>query len=138
VADLRLVFDTNVLVSSLLLAGSKPFQALEQAEQIGILLFSPGTFSELTAVLSRRKFDRYLPLDVRIEFVEALRREGEWVVIHERVTACRDSKDDLFLEVAVNGRADTIVTGDADLLALNPFRGIVILTPDAFLVRFQT
>jgi uncharacterized protein len=47
----------------------------------------------------------------------------------------RDLKDDKFLELAVNGRAGLIVSGDADLLALDPFRGISIVTPALFLRR---
>jgi predicted nucleic acid-binding protein len=58
---------------------------------------------------------------------------AELVSISERIAACRDPKDDKFLEVAVSGRADLIVSGDADLLAINPFRGIPIVTPAAFL-----
>nr|WP_294518875.1 putative toxin-antitoxin system toxin component, PIN family [uncultured Rhodopila sp.] len=46
--------------------------------------------------------------------------------------ACRDPTDDKFLELAVNGRTDLILTGDADLLVLNPFRGIPILAPAIF------
>jgi predicted nucleic acid-binding protein len=45
---------------------------------------------------------------------------------------CRDPHDDKFLEVAVNGHADLIVSGDGDLLALNPFRNISIVTPAMF------
>ena len=45
------------------------------------------------------------------------------MTITERVAACRDPKDDKFLELAVNGRADLIVSGDADLLVLDTFRG---------------
>jgi predicted nucleic acid-binding protein len=51
------------------------------------------------------------------------------------VRACRDPSDDKFLEVAVNGRADLIITGDRDLLELDPFMGIAILTPAAYLAR---
>jgi predicted nucleic acid-binding protein len=50
-----------------------------------------------------------------------------------RITACRDSKDDKFLEVAVTGHATHIVTGDEDLLALNPFLGIQIVSPKVLL-----
>ena len=46
---------------------------------------------------------------------------------------CRDPKDDQILELAVSGNADCIVTGDDDLLTLNPFRGIAIITPADFL-----
>lgn len=59
----------------------------------------------------------------------------ELVEIKEPVIACRDPKEDKFLELAVNGRADLIVSGDADLLALDPFRGIPIVTPALFLQR---
>jgi predicted nucleic acid-binding protein len=57
---------------------------------------------------------------------------AELVTITERVAACRDPKDDKFLELALNGRADVIVSGDADLLVLDTFRGIPIITPAAF------
>ena len=59
----------------------------------------------------------------------------EIVEVVQVVRACRDPKDDKFLEVAVNGRADVIVSDDGDLLALNPFRGIAILAPSAYLDR---
>jgi predicted nucleic acid-binding protein len=57
---------------------------------------------------------------------------AELVTITDRTTACRDPKDDKFLELAVNGRANLIISGDADLLALNPFREIPIVTPATF------
>jgi putative PIN family toxin of toxin-antitoxin system len=61
-----------------------------------------------------------------------LMAEAEAVEITERIAACRDATDDKFLELAVNGEADVIVSGDADLLVLNPFRGIPIVAPAAF------
>jgi len=57
---------------------------------------------------------------------------AELVTIKKRIIACRDPKDDKFLELAVNGHADLIVSGDADLLAFNPFREIPIVTPATF------
>jgi uncharacterized protein len=57
---------------------------------------------------------------------------AERVAITERITACRDPDDDKFLELAVSGRADVIVSGDGDLLALDTFRGIPIVTAAAF------
>ena len=58
--------------------------------------------------------------------------EAEFFNVGERFAACRDPKDDKFLELAVNGRADVILTGDNDLLVLDPFRGISIIAPAAF------
>ena len=62
----------------------------------------------------------------------AFMREAELVQITETVAACRDPKDDQILELAVSGNADYIVTGDDDLLTLNPFCGIAIITPADF------
>ena len=62
---------------------------------------------------------------------------AELVEITERIAACRDPKDDKFLELAVNGHADVLITGDADLLALNPFRRVPIITPADFVQDAQ-
>ena len=71
-----------------------------------------------------------------MRFLVALLKEVEMVEITETFTDCRDAKDNKFLELAVSGKADCIVSGDADLLVLNPFRGIPILTPREFLTRY--
>ena len=65
-------------------------------------------------------------------------RESEWVQVSTTITACRDPKDDKILALAVDGRATLIVTGDDDLLSLDPFRGIRIERPDQFLKRFHS
>jgi uncharacterized protein len=133
---LRCVLDTNVYVSALLLPGSKPRKALDRAQQETILL-SHETLAELSKVLSRKQFRRYVDEpDVR-HFLAALIREVEWVHVEVKVSECRDPKDDKFLSLAVGGQATHIVTGDADLLALHPFRGIQILSPGAFLQATQ-
>jgi putative PIN family toxin of toxin-antitoxin system len=67
------------------------------------------------------------------EWAAELLAVAELVTISERIVACRDPKDDKFLELAVCGRADVIVSGDHDLLALHPFRYIPIVTPAAFI-----
>lgn len=90
---------------------------------------------ELTDVLSRPKFDRYIDISDRQGFLRPLARMAEWVPIVQVIRACRDPRDDKFLELAINGEADLIVTGDADLLALHPFRRIPILAPAAYLAR---
>lgn len=74
-----------------------------------------------------------MTLEERERFLEALVREAELVEITEEIYVCRDPKDDQILELAVNGKASCIVTGDQDLLVLNPFRRIPIVTPAEFL-----
>jgi uncharacterized protein len=125
----RLVVNTNVLVSGVVLPLSLPRQALSKALDHGILLFSEATMSGLAQVLCRPKFDHYVSREERMLFLAELGGTANFVPIIQIVRECRDPKDDKFLEVALNGRADVIITGDADLLALHPWRGIAILSP---------
>lgn len=129
----RIVVDTNTIISRLLLPESVPANAVQKALGLGDLLFSDATLNELETVLSRPKFNRYLSVDERKAFFHLLSRLAEWVEIVRPVKVCRDSKDDKFLEVALNGRADVIVSGDGDLLVLNPYLGIPIVSPRQFL-----
>ena len=131
----RVVVDTNVLVSRLILPKSIPAQALRRVELEARLLFSEVTMNELADVLSRPKFDPYISRRHRERFVMELCTIVEFVPIIQLVHECRDPKDDKFLEVALNGRADLIITGDDDLLALHPWREIVIVTPADHLKR---
>ena len=130
---LRCVFDTNAIVSALLFNDSIPRRALFLVLNHGKLLISTESSEELQDVLSRTRFDRYISREERDEFLRALVRESELVEIIEPVRICRDPKDDKILELAVNGNAAYLVTGDEDLLALNPFRGIEIVRPAEFL-----
>ncbi len=131
----RFVFDTNVLISAALNPHGTPRAALVAAGEAGILLASVETLAELESRLHRPKFDHYLDTADRAVFLKEVRCTVRLVRIAERTTACRDPKDDKFLDVAVAGEADALITGDADLLVLHPFRGIPILRPADFLVR---
>jgi putative PIN family toxin of toxin-antitoxin system len=133
---LRFVIDTNILVSSILISSSKPDYALKKVRNIGNILLSETTFQELEEILYRPKFDRYVSLITRIEFITKLKSESNLIKISEKITICRDPKDDKFLELAVNDQANFIITGDEDLLVLNPFRNIEIITVNEFLNRF--
>jgi hypothetical protein len=133
---LRAVFDTNVIVSAALLAGSVPRRAFDKAFDAGRILISVPVLLELAEVLARPKLNKYLLEEERMRFLISFLKAAEMVEVTERVAACRDAKDDKFLELAVSARADCIVSGDADLLVLNPFRGIPIITPDNFLRHF--
>ncbi len=133
----RFVFDTNTLISAVLFKNSKPGQAFQYALKNGDILLSPETLAELNDVLSRNKFDRYVTREKREEFLEALLDRAILIEPIETVRVCRDFKDDKFLELALNGEASFIVTGDEDLLELNPFRGVKILKPDQFLQMLE-
>ena len=98
-------------------------------------MVSEATLAELADVAGRAKFDPYVSIADRQAFIRLLGGIAELVPIVRTVRACRDPGDDKFLEVAVNGRADLVITGDRDLLALDPFMGVSILTPAAYLAR---
>ncbi len=83
----------------------------------------------------RPKFDRYLSVEERQAFLLQVGYVAEFVRILRSIRACRDPRDDKFLELAVNGNADAILTGDEDLLALHPFNKVNILTPAEWLGR---
>jgi putative PIN family toxin of toxin-antitoxin system len=131
----RIVADTNALVSRLLLPSSVPGQAVRESVDTCILLVSEATMNELADVLARQKFDRYIRLEDRQQFLRMLGRLAEFVPIVYPVRACRDPKDDRFLEAALNGKADLILTGDEDLLALHPWQEIAILSAANYLKR---
>jgi putative PIN family toxin of toxin-antitoxin system len=133
----RIVFDTNALISRPLLARSVPGDAVSKAVNAGQLLVSEATLGELADVLARSKFAPYVTIQHRQQFIRLLGRVAEMVPITHTIRACRDPKDDKFLELAVNGGAQLIVTGDKDLLVLNPFREIKIITSAEYLLRAE-
>jgi uncharacterized protein len=132
-SDPHFVLDTGVIVSAVLLPRSVPRQAVDLAFARGIVLASAETIDELDEVLRRPQFNRYLREEERLLFLAAFIRDATVVDVTERVTECRDPKDNKFLELAVSGNAASIVSGDDDLLVLNPFRGVAILTPHEFI-----
>jgi hypothetical protein len=114
-----------------------PRQAFDRALEHGTILMSSATVAELNDVLRRPRFDTYVHADDRLEFLAALVRDAELVEVTEVVSDCRDPKDNKFLELALDGNATQIVSGDEDLLVLHPFRGIPILTPQGFVAQWE-
>ena len=99
----------------------------------GHVLISDGIQAELTDVLTRRKFDRYVSQEKRVRFLASFLSLATPFTVMGTVKICRDPKDDKFLDLAISGKADYIVSGDDDLLVLHPFHGTAILTPVEFL-----
>src|SRR5215204_6798499 len=128
---MRVVLDTNVLVSAALKDQSQPAIAVRVAERHGVVLKSIETERQLFDVLGRPYLATMIAPAAR-DWLLQLFVAAELVNIVERIAACRDPTDDKFLELAISGHADVIVSGDADLLALDPFRNIPIVTPARF------
>jgi putative PIN family toxin of toxin-antitoxin system len=135
---MRAVIDTGVVVSALI---------RQQGTTGGILralrdgrftiVFTTAAMIEIIDVLGRDSFrTKYhiQPEDITA-LVNLIRLRGELVNPLRPVAACRDPRDDKFLEAALAGNADAIVSGDADLPVLNPFEKIPILRPAEFLAQ---
>jgi uncharacterized protein len=126
------VFDTNVLVSAVLRAASNSSLAVRRAAVGDTVLASVATLSELAVTMERRKFDRYVSIESRREFVTYVHMTVKVVKIERSVHICSDPADDKFLEVALNARVDVLVTGDKDLLVLGVFEGTTIVPPERY------
>ena len=120
---IRIVVDTNVFISAALKDSSLPALAVHIVEQRGILLKSTATEQQLFDVLAR-PYCASLVSPVTYNWIKKILAAAENVIIMDRIAVCRDPTDDKFLELAV--------TGDADLLVLNPFRNILIVSPATF------
>ena len=133
---MRAIIDTGVLISALIRKHSTPgsiLLALRNRKFTAV--YSTEMLVELIDVLGRPKFrDKYQiqPSDISV-VVNLIRLTGELVVPTQNISACRDPKDDKFLEAALAGNASCIVSGDKDLLVLHPFEGVSILKPAEFL-----
>ena len=132
-SEFSFVIDTNVIVSALLIGSSVARQSFDKARNNGYLLQSLETIDELRNVVRREKFNRYVTYEKRLKFLDELVAQAKLIEIVESVAQCRDPKDDKFLELAINGSANFIVSGDQDLQVLHPFRDIPILNPIEFL-----
>lgn len=124
------IFDTNTLISALLKSDSTPRRAFDKAFYSGLLVFSNSTFSELREVLQRPKFHRYITQNEVDIFLNACSQVGQFVEPEIRVKDCRDPKDNKFLELAIASNAACIISGDEDLLVLNPYGSIISLDPE--------
>ena len=100
----RYVFDTNTLVSALLLEGSVTYRAFEKASIEGTILVSAALLAELSDVLNRDKFDKYISWHERLQFISALTKSSVLIEPRESIRECRDPKDDMVLELAVEER----------------------------------
>jgi uncharacterized protein len=132
----RVVVDSNVLISAVLQTTDTPAGVLHTLQdRAAILLMSDETEGELHRRLMHAKFDRYVSAQLRRRFLSQLDALSERISIANRPMGCRDRDDDKFLELAVLGDADCIITGDEDLLVMHPFKGIPILRPAAALKK---
>ena len=134
---MRVVIDTNAWVSRLLLADSTAARAVDKALRDHEAVVSAELIEELADVLSRAKFDRYVSLVDREDFVRRVLQLTTMVAVLSVVTDCRDPKDNRFLALALDSESECIISGDRDLRVPSPWRGIPIVTPGVFLAEWN-
>ncbi len=135
---MRAVIDTGVLVSALIKRqGTTGDVLLALRDGRFTAVYSTDMLVEIIDVLGRPAFrtQYHIEPDDIPTLINLIRLRGELVAPLRKITACRDPKDDKFLEAALTAGADCIVSGDADLLALTSFESIAILRPAEFLAR---
>jgi len=125
---LRVVLDTNVLVSGLIMLG-KPRELLSiVARREANLVLSREILNEFMKVVKRKKFTEYVAEEQIERFVENIERIAEFIEPESRFEVVDDPKDDIVINTAIDGRADLIISGDHHLLSLKEFRGIKIVS----------
>ena len=129
----RVVIDTGVVVSALLKKDGTSRKAFLIAFQKFQPLFSFDTLAELEDVVRRPKFKDLISREDALSILELNATRGEMIDVTSLITECQDPKDDKFLNLAIDGNADVIISRDPDLLVLHPFRNIPILNPADFI-----
>jgi uncharacterized protein len=128
----HIILDTNTFVSGIIFKGDLLRRLVNLAVDEYRLVFSNETWDELSKVFQREKFEENLPLGTRLSVLAFL--ASTVTVIHPTsiVSDCRDPKDNKFLALALDANVETIISGDGDLKALDPWRGIRIVSPEEF------
>lgn len=128
----RVVVDTNVLLSAALSPNGVPAAFVDKVLAVGKLVFSNATFAELETRIWLPKFDRYLPMERRRSVLDDASACAVWVDVPTAITQSaysRDPMDDVFIHTALAARANRLISGDKDLLCLNPLDNLQILSP---------
>jgi uncharacterized protein len=103
-----------------------------------VIALSPAVEAELRSVLARPKFAPHLTAEDREEILALVTDAAVRFEPNLAVTDCRDRKDNMYLELAASVGAEIIVSSDGDLLDLDPWRGIRIVRPRAYLEMPQS
>ena len=136
--SLKLVVDTNVLISAALSSQGAPAQLMRIALARHTLVFSKARFDELHTRLYRPKFDRYITLEQRQRLLHDFNACANWVDLAPYTTYRRDPDDDKFIATALQAQADRLISGDRDLLEAQQLAGLRILTPSQALEQMST
>ena len=128
---IKVIFDTNVWISFLIGKKLSSLKRLIVDGQIKIIT-TPQLLLEINLVTKREKLKKYFPPESVLELITLLNSIAENVEISPKNSQSRDSKDNFLLDLIEFSGADYLVTGDKDLLELNPFKSAEIINPSQF------
>lgn len=136
---MRVAVDTNVFISTVIKPENRVGMIVVRMRNGEYtLLYAEEMLDELVEVITRDKiWKRYKLTEETVNtFVNSIIEHGEKVEVVTVLDVCRDPDDNILLALALDGKADYIVSGDKDLLELTPFQGIPIVAPAEFLAMF--
>lgn len=128
----RVILDTNLWISFLITKKYTDLDTLISNQSI-VILFSDELLEEFIAVTQRPKLKKYFNDDELIKILELIDSFAEIVKVKSQVTLRRDNKDDFLLNLAIDGKADYLLTGDKDLLELKKVKNTQIVTITKYL-----
>ena len=125
--NIKIILDTNIWISFLI---TKNFNSLDKLIDEGKvkLIFSEELIEEFITVVKRPKFDKYFTNSDIIAIINLFNTYGKLVKVSTNNTECRDLKDNFLLNLAIDSKADYLVTGDSDLLVINKIKKTKIIT----------
>ncbi len=130
----RIILDTNLWISFLITKNYSKLDRILFSGQ-GKLVFSGELLTEFIDVVKRPKFHKYFSQKDIEDIIKTIEKYGEFVEVNSTVKVCRDPKDNFLLSLAIDGRADYLLTGDAALLELKKIGKTKITTFSEFLSK---
>ncbi len=133
---MRVILDTNLWISYLISNRHVRLDELIESDEC-VLLFSAELINEFVIVAERPKFEKYFSQDEVMNLIEQINSVGELIEVHSDLQLCRDEKDNFLLNLAKDGNADFLVTGDKDLLEIAQINNTQILTYKDFITKLD-
>jgi len=123
----KVILDTNIWISLLI---SRDFSFLDNFVENGKvkLVFSTELLHEFISVVQRPKFKKYFSNNDLKEIIQVIHKYGILTKVSSKIGQCRDIKDNFLLDLAIDSKADYLVTGDNDLLEIRSIKRTRILT----------
>ncbi|MCK5838814.1 MAG: putative toxin-antitoxin system toxin component, PIN family [Bacteroidales bacterium] len=132
IRKIKIILDTNIWISFLITKDFKKLDLLIKREKIQ-LLFSNELLEEFISVAQRPKFKRYFTKDDIEKLLDNFDYYGEIIEVKSDIKECRDIKDNFLLNLAIDGKANYLITGDNDLLNMHTIQNTKIVSITDFL-----